>query len=92
MYEFRIKVSYYYPKGFGLKGALGSVVEAGRSPFRFPMRSLDFSIHKIPFRLIMALGQFILSQKRVPGIFLGVKGSWPARKADIFAAICESMI
>jgi hypothetical protein len=52
----------------------GTMLQAGRSPVRFPMRSLDFFFNWP--NLSAALwpwGRLSLYQKRVPEIFLGVK-------------------
>jgi hypothetical protein len=76
-------------------GARGSVVgwdgilQAGRSRVRFPMRSFDFSFGIInPSTRAMALGSTQplteMSTRNLPG----GKGR-PARKANIFTAICE---
>jgi hypothetical protein len=54
----------------------GSILQAGRSRVRFPMRSLDFSIDVILPAALWLWNQLGLYQKWVPGIFLGVKGSW----------------
>jgi hypothetical protein len=52
----------------------GTMLQAGRSRFRFPMRSLDFSIDQILPPALYDWGRLSLYQKWVPGIFLGVKG------------------
>jgi hypothetical protein len=69
---------------FLLEGARGSVVgwgtmvQAGRLRFRFPTRSLNFSIDLILPTALWPWSRFSLWQKCVPGIFRGggVKGSW----------------
>jgi hypothetical protein len=50
---------------------------------RFPIRSPDFSVHLILPAAPWLWGRLSLEQKRLPGIFLGVKGGRPARKADL---------
>jgi hypothetical protein len=57
----------------------GTMLQAGRSQFRFPMRSCDFSIDLIPPAALWSLGWLSLQQKTVTGIFLGVKGGWCIR-------------
>jgi hypothetical protein len=52
----------------------GTMLQAGRSRDRFPLRSLDFSIHLILSAALWPWGRLSLQQKWVPGIFLGVKG------------------
>jgi hypothetical protein len=61
-------------------GARGSVVgwstmlQAGMSRARFPMRSLDFLVDLILPAAVWSWGWLSLWQKWVPGIFLEVKG------------------
>jgi hypothetical protein len=78
------------------KGARGSVVgwgtilQAGRSLVRFPMRSLDFSMNLILPAALWSWGRPSLQQKWVPGIFLWRKRRL-ARKADNLTDICEPL-
>jgi hypothetical protein len=53
---------------------LGTMLQAGRSRFPFPTRSLDFSINLILPVALWPWSRLSLWQKWVPGIFLGVKG------------------
>jgi hypothetical protein len=55
------------------------VLQAGRSPVLFPMRSLEFSIALIFTAALYPWDRLSLWQKRVPGTFLGVKGGRRAR-------------
>jgi hypothetical protein len=66
------------------------MLQAGRSRVRFPMRSLDFFNLPNPSSLTMALGS-TQPLTEVNRIFLGAKGR-PARKADNFTAMCESIV
>jgi hypothetical protein len=52
----------------------GSMLQAGRSHFRFPMTSLEFSIDLILPATLWLWGRLSLWQKWVPGIFLWIKG------------------
>jgi hypothetical protein len=67
------------------------VLQAGRSRFRLPMRSLDFFNGPNHTSRTMALGstQSVteMSTRNLPGS----KG-WPARKADKFTAISEQIV
>jgi hypothetical protein len=64
------------------------MLKVGRSPVRFPIRALDFSID---YGRTMALGSTQplteMSTRNLPG----GKGR-PSRKADIFIAICEPIV
>jgi hypothetical protein len=67
------------------------MLQAGRSPVPFPMRSLDFSIDLILPAAIMALGSTQplteMNTRNLPG----GKGR-RAGKADKLTAICESTV
>jgi hypothetical protein len=52
----------------------GIMLQAGRSPIRFAMRSFDFLIDLILPAALWPWGRFSLQQKWVPGLFPGVKG------------------
>jgi hypothetical protein len=71
----------------------GTLLQAGRSWVRFPIRSFIglVSIYLILPAALCSCSLLSLEQNWVPGIFLGSKGR-PARKADNFAAICEPVL
>jgi hypothetical protein len=52
----------------------GTMLQAGRSRVRFPMRSFDFSVYLILSAAPRPWNRLSLWQKWVPWIFLGVKG------------------
>jgi hypothetical protein len=62
------------------------MLQVGMSRVPFPMRSLKFFL--IDLILPSALWPWGLFR---PGIFLGVKGGWPERKADNLTVICEEI-
>jgi hypothetical protein len=59
-----INISGKYPQSFqGTRGRLvdsGTTLQAGRSRFRFPIRSLDFSIDLIPPAALCPWGRLSL--------------------------------
>jgi hypothetical protein len=52
----------------------GTMLQAGRSRVRFPMRSVDFSGGPVLPAALWPWSRLSLQQKWVPGIFLGIKG------------------
>jgi hypothetical protein len=67
------------------------MLQAGRSRFQFPMKSLDFSIELNHPAALRPWGRHSLSQKQVPGNVPGGRGR-PTRKADSLTAICEPIV
>jgi hypothetical protein len=69
----------------------GTILQAGRSRVRFPMRSLNFFNWPNPSSRTMALGSTQplteMSTKNLPGS----KG-WPEHKADNLTAICKPTV
>jgi hypothetical protein len=64
----------------------GTMLQAGWSRVRFPVMSLVILIDLILPAALWSRFRLRLWQKWVPGIFLGVKGGRPARKADNLTA------
>jgi hypothetical protein len=78
----------------GVRGSVvgwDSMLQAGRSLVRIPMRSLDFSIYLILPAAIWPWGRLSLWEKWVPVIFLGVEGGRRG-KTDNLTAIFESIV
>jgi hypothetical protein len=66
------------------------MLQAGKSRVRFPMRSLDFSVHLIlPAAMALGSTQFLtdMSTRNLPG----GKGR-PVSGADNLTAICEPIV
>jgi hypothetical protein len=68
-----------------IKIVMGTVLQTGRSPFRFPMKSFDFFTWPNRCTRTMALWW------TQPLIFFGGKGR-PARKTDNLSAVCEPIV
>jgi hypothetical protein len=78
------KSSYCHMLGSGLLRNVsavgwGTMLQARRSWVQFQMRSLDFSVDLFLPAILWPWVRLSLKQKWVPGIFLGVKGSWCVR-------------
>jgi hypothetical protein len=67
----------------------GTMLQFGRSWVRFPLRSLDFSIHLFLPAALWSWGRLNLWQKWVPGIFLGVKGGRRVRLTTLPTSMCR---
>jgi hypothetical protein len=83
---------------FGVKTAvrgtvvgLGTMLQAGRSQVRVPMRSLNFTVDLILPAALRPWSRLRLQQKLLSGIFLGVMGG-QGRKADNLTAICDPIV
>jgi hypothetical protein len=78
----------------GARGSVdgwGTMLQPGRSRFRFPMRKLDFSVHANFPAALWPWGRLSLKEKWVPRIYLDRKGQ-PALKADYLTDICEPIV
>jgi hypothetical protein len=69
----------------------GTTLQAGRSRVQFLMGSLDFTVD-LNLQPHYGPGVDSASNRRVPGIFLGVKGGRQAFKTDNLTAICEPTV
>jgi hypothetical protein len=80
-----------YMRARGSVVGWGTILQAGRSRIRFPMKSLDFSINVILPARTMALGSTQpireMSTRNPPG----GKGG-PVRKTNKLTAICEPIV
>jgi hypothetical protein len=72
---------------------LDTMLQAGRSRVRFPMRSLDFSVdlRRDPSSRTMELPSTLPITEISTRLLPGVKGL-PARKTDLLIAICAPII
>jgi hypothetical protein len=78
-------------KNIGSIVGWGTMLQAGRSWLRFPMKSLDFLIDLILPTALWPWGRLSLYQKWIPGILLGGEG-WLAFKAEYLTAIFEPIV
>jgi hypothetical protein len=90
----RNNIFLLYGNYIGARGSVvgwGTMLQAGRSRVRFPMRSLGFFNRPNPFSLTMALESTQpLSEMSTRNLPWG-KGR-PERKADNLTAICEPTV
>jgi hypothetical protein len=80
--------TFFYLGARGSVDGWDTVLQAGRSRVRFPMRSLDFSIDLILRALAVASTQPLaeMSSKNLRG------GKWPVHKAENLTAIYEPTV